>query len=93
MTSELKKFVLWGTYCDDVLTKRAPYREAHLANLEHLKASGQLQCLGPTADLKRVFGVYLAPDADTARQLVESDVYWQHGIWTNYELHPWNQVF
>ena len=25
------RFVLWGTYCENALEKRAPYREEHLA--------------------------------------------------------------
>ena len=28
------RFVLWGTYCDDALQKRTPYRQEHLAGLQ-----------------------------------------------------------
>lgn len=52
----MKKFVMWGTYCDDVLQKRAPYRQAHLDNLKSLQALGKLFTIGPTQDLKRVLG-------------------------------------
>ena len=34
------RFVLWGTYCENALEKRAPYREEHLAGLQRLKDDG-----------------------------------------------------
>ena len=42
------RFVLWGTYCENALEKRAPYREEHLAGLQRLKDDGILVTLGPT---------------------------------------------
>jgi len=87
------KFVMWGSYCPDVLNKRTPYRQAHLDNLKALQESGQLLTIGPTADLTKVFAVYLAEDEATARQLIEADPYWQNGIWTEYQVYQWHQVF
>ncbi|MCU0525347.1 MAG: YciI family protein [Elainella sp. Prado103] len=89
----MPKYVLWGSYCDDVLEKRAPYRQAHLDRLAQLKAAGSLITLGPTQDLTQVFGVYEAADESTVRQLIEDDPYWQHGIWTGYEVKEWIQAF
>lgn len=89
----MPKYVLWGRYCDDVLEKRTPYRQAHLDRLAKLKAAGQVITIGPTADVARVFGVYEAETADAARLLVEDDPYWQNGIWTEYELMEWIQAF
>lgn len=43
------KFVLWGRYCADALTKRLPYREQHLAGLKEQRRCGLLLTLGPTA--------------------------------------------
>ncbi|MEM6521191.1 MAG: YciI family protein [Cyanobacteria bacterium P01_D01_bin.71] len=89
----MAKFVMWGSYCEDALEKRAPYREAHLAGLRSQKDSGVLLALGPTVDNSKVFGIYEADDQATIRKLVEGDPYWQNGIWTEYELYAWNQVF
>jgi uncharacterized protein len=89
----LKKYVMWGTYCADVLEKRAPYRQEHLDNLKILKESGKLVIIGPTQDLIMVFGVYVAEDEISARNLIESDVYWQNQIWTSYEIREWIQAF
>ncbi|MBD3880739.1 YciI family protein [Phormidium tenue FACHB-886] len=89
----MPKYVLWGSYCPDVLEKRAPHRQAHLDRLAQLKAAGALITIGPTQDLTKVFGVYEAADEAAARQLVEDDPYWQHGIWTEYNLQEWIQAF
>lgn len=91
--SELKKFVMWGSYCEGVIDKRMPYRQAHLDNLKALHESGQLLTIGPTQDVTKVFAVYAAVDEASVRQLVEADPYWQNGIWTDYEVHEWFQVY
>ncbi|MCS6959012.1 MAG: YciI family protein [Pseudanabaenaceae cyanobacterium SKYGB_i_bin29] len=88
----MKKFVLWGTYCEDVLQKRAPFRQAHLDYLKSLQTQGKLQTIGPTQDLRRVFGVYLAEDEAEARALIEADPYWQNQVWTSYEVYEWIQA-
>jgi uncharacterized protein len=89
----MAKYVMWGSYCENVLERRAPYREAHLQGLQQQKNSGLLVALGPTVDNIKVFGIYEAKDEATVRQLVEGDPYWQHGIWTDYSIYAWNQVF
>ncbi len=89
----MPKYVLWGTYCDNVLEKRAPFREAHLEGLKAQKESGVLVTLGPTKDTTTVFGIYEAADQATVERLVESDPYWQNGIWTSYEVKEWIQAF
>jgi uncharacterized protein YciI len=89
----MPKYVLWGRYCQDVTEKRAPYRQAHLDGLARQKESGVLITIGPTADLTQVFGLYDAADEATVRQLVESDPYWQNGIWTEYDIKEWIQAF
>lgn len=88
----MAKYILWGSYCDNVLEKRAPYREAHLNGLAKQKEAGILITIGPTQDLTKVFGIYEAEDENTVRQLIESDPYWQNGIWTEYQIKEWIQA-
>jgi uncharacterized protein YciI len=88
-----KKYVMWGSYCDQVLEKRAPFRQAHLDNLKALKDSGKLQSIGPTQDVTKVFAVYIGESETEVRALIESDPYWQNQIWTEYEVHEWIQVY
>ncbi len=84
---------MWGTYCENVLEKRDPYRQDHLDGLAKQKASGLLITLGPTKDTTKVFGIYEAEDEATVRQLVENDPYWKNGIWTEYCVKEWIQAF
>ena len=84
---------MWGTYCENVLEKRVPYRQDHLEGLAQQKASGVLITLGPTKDTTKVLGIYEAQDEATVRQLVENDPYWKNGIWTEYLVKEWIQAF
>jgi len=49
--------------------------------------------IGPTKDVTQVFAIYEAENENTVRQLVESDPYWQNGIWTEYSIKEWIQAF
>ena len=88
----MSKFVMWGSYCADVIDKRAPYREAHLARLAQQKADGILVTIGPTQDLTKVFGIYEASDESMVRSLIEADPYWINGVWTEYQVKEWIQA-
>jgi uncharacterized protein len=92
-SSTVPKYVLFGSYCEDVLEKRTPYRQAHLDRIQQLKEQGIVVTLGPTKDLTKVFGVYDAPDEVTAQKLIEEDPYWQAEIWTEYTVKEWIQAF
>lgn len=89
----MAKYVIWGSYCEDVLEKRAPYRQAHLDGLAAQKEAGVLITIGPTKDLTKIFGIYEAEDEATVRQIIEADPYWQNGIWTEYDVREWIQAF
>ncbi|MBE9201401.1 MULTISPECIES: YciI family protein [unclassified Nodularia (in: cyanobacteria)] len=89
----MAKYIMWGTYCENVLEKRAPYRQDHLDGLAKQKESGVLITLGPTKDSTKVFGIYESEDEATVRQLVENDPYWKNGIWTEYFIKEWIQAF
>ncbi len=87
-----KKFVMLGHYCEQVLEKRTPFRQNHLDNLQALKDSGKLLTIGPTQDLSKVFGIYVAENETEVRKLIEADIYWQNQIWITYEVYEWIQV-
>ncbi|MCP9774986.1 YciI family protein [Cyanobium sp. WAJ14-Wanaka] len=89
----MAKFVLWGTYCENALEKRTPFREAHLAGLQQLKHAGTLVTLGPTQTSSHVFGIYEASSQVEVEALVKGDIYWREGIWTAVEIYPWIQAF
>ena len=89
----MPKYVAWGTYCDDVMEKRAPFRQEHLDGLAAQKESGVLVTLGPTKDVTQFFAIYDAEDEPTVRQLIEGDPYWKGNVWTEYSVKEWIQAF
>jgi len=88
----MAKFIMFGSYCENVVERRTPFREAHLAGLHQQKIDGVLVTLGPTKDLMKVFGIYDAENAAIVRSLVEGDPYWVNRIWTQYEVMEWIQA-
>lgn len=89
----MERFVLWGTYCENALEKRIPFRKEHLSRLSTLKQEGILITLGPTKCSSYVFGIFEAVSLEKVRELLEEDVYWKEGIWTALEVYPWTQAF
>ena len=78
----MARFVLWGTYCDGALQKREPFRDEHLAGLRALKEQGTLITLGPTEGSTHVFAIFESDSKASVCALLEQDVYWREGIWT-----------
>ncbi|NJK39025.1 MAG: YciI family protein [Oscillatoriales cyanobacterium RM1_1_9] len=88
----MPKYVMFGTYCENVLERREPYRQAHLEGLKRQQEAGILVTIGPTKDITQVFGIYEAEDEATVKAIVEGDSYWQNGIWTEYQVKEWIQA-
>ena len=65
----MARFVLWGTYCENALQKREPFRDEHLNRLNQLKESGTLVTLGPTEGSNNVFGVFESDSLSSVRAL------------------------
>ncbi len=91
--NEKHRFVLFGTYCENAIEKREPFREEHLSRLSKLKEDGILITLGPTKCMSYVFGIFEASNINQLKQLLEQDVYSKEGIWTSLQIYPWTQAF
>ncbi len=89
----MERFVLFGTYCDNAIEKREPFRAEHLSRLSKLKDEGVLITLGPTKCSRYVFGVFRAKTLQEVKTLLEEDIYWKEGIWTSIDIYPWVQAF
>jgi uncharacterized protein YciI len=89
----MAKYVVIGTYAEDAVEKREPFRDEHLSRLRALKDEGKVVTIGPTKDVSMLFGVLEVEDEAEARRLIEDDPYWTGGVWTGYELHEWIQAF
>ncbi len=89
----MEKFILFGTYCDDPINKRTPFREEHLNRLSKLKDDGILITLGPTKCNRFVFGVFQASNIEEVEKIAQDDIYWKQGIWTKLNVYSWTQAF
>ncbi len=89
----MDRFVLFGSYCENAIEKRTPFRDEHLSRLSKLKEEGILITLGPTKCMRYVFGIFEVSSIDELKQLLENDVYWKEGIWTSLDIYPWTQAF
>ena len=89
----MEKFVVFGEYCKDAINKREPFREQHLNRLKSLKDRNLLVTLGPTKCTKYLFGIFNANDENELKDIIEEDIYWENGIWINYDIYPWIQAF
>ena len=90
---KMEKFVVFGRYCEDAIIKREPFREQHLNRLKNLKDRDILVTLGPTKCTKYLFGIFNANDVYELKDLIEEDIYWEKGIWINYDIYHWIQAF
>ena len=89
----MEKFVVFGRYCEDAINKREPFREKHLKRLKSLKEKNILVTLGPTKCTKYLYAIFNANDENHLIHLIEEDIYWEKGIWINYDIYPWIQAF
>lgn len=88
-----RKQALFYEYVEDVLERRAPYREAHLALAREWKQEGRLVAGGALGDPPH--GGLLVFDVDDAAEVerfAAADPYVENGIVTHWRVEPWNVV-
>jgi uncharacterized protein len=79
------------TYVPDVLERRAPHREAHLALLRRLHEEGTLVMAGATGD--PVAGALIVfRDAAAAERFAADDPYGAAGLVAAHRVIPWTLV-
>jgi uncharacterized protein len=80
-------------YVDDVLERRGPYREAHLARVAAERERGRIVMAGALGDPPSgaAFAFRgLAPEA--IEEFVRGDPYVEAGLVTSWRLEPWKLV-
>ena len=83
--------ILFYDYVEDVLEKRGPYREEHLALLERLRDEGKMVMAGAVGDPPHGGVLVFTADADV-QEFVDADPYVSGGIVTSFRVEPWNVV-
>ncbi|HEX2054733.1 MAG TPA: YciI family protein [Actinomycetota bacterium] len=84
--------VVEAAYVEGAADKRAPYRDEHLKRIGKLMDAGAVLVAGALADMSASLLVLAVEGEDAVRAVIESDVYWQNGIWTDYSVRKLNRV-
>ena len=86
-------WVLTYDYVDDIVTRRAPFREAHLGLVRALHERGALAMAGAVGDpVEGALLVFTAEDQTVAEEFVAQDPYVAEGLVTAWQVRPWNVV-
>ncbi len=87
------------TTCEGYAARREPHRRAHIERLTGLRAAGAVIGGGPAPDGQSVDLVYRLQRPDQLKPIVEEDLYWTAGAWTQYTsrsfvefVEPWELV-
>jgi uncharacterized protein len=85
--------ILFYEYVPDVLERRGPFREAHLARIRAEKEAGRVVMAGALGD--PVHGAAIVfEDVDDAEveRFAESDPYVEGGLIEEWRIEPWTVV-
>ena len=83
--------ILFYDYVEDVVEKRAPFREEHLALARRWRDEGKLQQGGAIGDPPHGGVLVFSADADV-EAFAQADPYVREGIVTGFRVEPWNEV-
>ena len=83
--------MLFYEYVGDILERREPFRDAHLANLRAGKDSGRILMAGPLGDPPHGAAIVFTDQA-AAEQFAQADPYLINGLVTSWRVEPWTLV-
>ena len=78
-------------YVEDIVERRAPHRDAHLAWIARWKQDGKLVMAGAVGD-PPTGGLLVLRDGEDAEAFVRDDPYNAAGLITAWRVEPWNVV-
>ena len=83
-------YILQYSYVEDILTKRAPHRAAHISLAQEFKRDGRIIMGGALADLTGATVIFRSKeDIET---FIKQDPYFNNGLVTNHEIAEWSVV-
>ena len=83
--------ILFYDYVEDVVEKRAPHREEHLALARRWRDEGKLHQGGAIGDPPHGGVLIFTADADV-EAFTRADPYVRAGVVTGWRVEPWNEV-
>lgn len=91
MADPERRHVLFYDYVEDILERRAPYRDAHLGEIRAGQDDGRILMAGPLGDPPSGAAIVFA-DRDTAEAFAKADPYVTNGLVTNWRVELWTLV-
>lgn len=85
------RYILFYDYVSDVLERRAPHRDAHLAQIRAAKDDGRILMAGPLGDPPHGAAIVFT-DRAAAEAFPESDPYVTNGLVTDWQVDSWAVV-
>ena len=85
--------LLFYDYIENIVERRAPHREEHLAYARRYRDDGQIVMAGAAGDPPHgaVF-VFRGEDPTQAEAFAREDPYVREGLVTSWRVEPWNVV-
>jgi uncharacterized protein len=85
--------MLFYEYVDEIVDRRGPYREAHLAHIREEAAAGRLLMAGALGDPPHAAAFVFRDTSDSEIEtFVTSDPYVDAGLVTGWRIEVWNVV-
>ena len=88
-------YLLKYEYIPDVLEKRGPYREGHIALAKKMIEENKCLSGGPTGEPNMEVptgALFIFTDLESAKQYAANDPYVENGIVTKFSIEEWNVV-
>jgi hypothetical protein len=93
MTTASRYFLLLYDYVENIVERRAPFRQAHLALATDHQTRGQLLLGGAFSDpVDGAVLVFRVDDVSEVEAFVAADPYVQNGLVTRWRIRPWTVV-
>jgi hypothetical protein len=86
------QLLVFYDYVEDIVERRVPYREEHLARLAAAKEAGVVLAAGALGDPPTGAAIVVAGDPAAAEALIAGDPYVVNGLVTGWRIVPWNVV-
>lgn len=86
-------FALLYDYVENVIERRAPFRETHLAHARAATERGELLLGGAFGDVPDgAILAFRAPEQSIVEEFARADPYVKNGIVAKWRVRPWNVV-
>lgn len=93
MTAPATRLILTYDYVPDILERRGPLRDEHLANIAREVDAGRLLTAGATGDPPTgALFVWVDGTHDAIAAFVAADPYVREGLVTGHAIRPWTVV-